>query len=624
MQQITAGSPQQTGPRSHDEVLSQYTKLRARLQAQHASLQASQKRLLFAIVATIVLILALTGATLHSKLPAWPMALSFVAFIALTVMLLYLQGRMERLKRLLTFYDTCLARVDGTKPFSDRDGTEPAAAFLVNHLYAHDLDITGPRSLFALLCTVRTSIGERGLARFLLAPTTQPEAVARQNAVRELLPRTELREHITLLGATSMQQLSATFFDKWLDDPAPAFHPFFRYALALTAAIDIVLLALAIVSVTTWGIILPNLLLLLVIQAAIALRIRDRVSPLLESSAKLKTQTRLFAEGVELMQSQAFNSPRLLELQRIAAEPAGAVKQLKRLDSLLLVIQKRASPLYFLLSLFTAGGSQAAISLANWKRLNAPAMRRWLEAWAEFEALNALATYAFEHPSDDENYTWPQLLPTTSPPSFEAKHLAHPLIAAAVANDINLAATNNKQQTTNHFLLISGSNMAGKSTLMRSIGVAAVLAYAGAPVRAAFLGLTPLIVGASIALTDSLAEGKSKFLAEVERLAAIVKASEDAPVLFLVDEIFSGTNSLDRRTAAAAVLARLLRKGAIGALSTHDLALTSLATAEAHGLNVHMASPDAEDPLAFDYILKPGINQQSNALAIIRMLGLTL
>jgi DNA mismatch repair ATPase MutS len=202
------------------------------------------------------------------------------------------------------------------------------------------------------------------------------------------------------------------------------------------------------------------------------------------------------------------------------------------------------------------------------------------------------------------------------------------MLPAGVPNDISLGLIENQQPTTLSFLLISGSNMAGKSTLMRSIGVAAILAYAGAPVRAASLRLTPLAVGASIALIDSLAEGKSKFLAEVERLAAIVQLSDQArlsdtaPVLFLVDEIFSGTNSLDRRTAAEAVLTRLLANHAIGALSTHDLALTSLATPENCGVNVHMASPDPADPLAFDYILKPGVNRHSNALAIIRLMGL--
>ena len=164
--------------------------------------------------------------------------------------------------------------------------------------------------------------------------------------------------------------------------------------------------------------------------------------------------------------------------------------------------------------------------------------------------------------------------------------------------------------------------MSGKSTLLRSMGINAVLAYAGAPVRASAMRLTPMRLGAALALTDSLAEGKSKFLAEVERLARIVETSAEGPVLFLVDEIFSGTNSADRRAAAGAVVGKLLERGAIGALSTHDLALTELAGVENRGVNVHMASPDAADPLGFDYKLKPGVNTSSNALAIIRMMGL--
>jgi DNA mismatch repair ATPase MutS len=302
----------------------------------------------------------------------------------------------------------------------------------------------------------------------------------------------------------------------------------------------------------------------------------------------------------------------LVELQRLSREPAGAVKLLRRLDGWLLLIEQRSKELFFVFSLLTAAGCQAAIAVAEWKRTYATSMRQWLDVWAEFEALNALATYAFENPED----AWPELLPPEAEPVFQSRELGHPLLPSAVRNDIALGGPHPA------FFLISGSNMAGKSTLMRSIGINAVLAYAGAPVRASLLRLTPLTLGASIALTDSLAEGKSKFLAEVERLGSIVSASESGAVLFLVDEIFSGTNSLDRGMAAQAVLSRLLGNGAIGALSTHDLALTSLASEESHGKNVHMASPDPADPMAFDYILKPGINTSSNALAIIRLIGL--
>ena len=345
---------------------------------------------------------------------------------------------------------------------------------------------------------------------------------------------------------------------------------------------------------------------------------------------------RLFAEGLALLDTLTVTAPKLVALQQAAArQPAGAVIELKRLQSLLAIVEQRGHSYFLPLSLLTAAGTQVAISLARWKRLHAPAMQQWLKAWSEFEALNALATFAFEHPADDEHYTWPTLLPQNFPPErsiaqldaqskdlqrpsphLEATNLAHPLLPNAIPNNITFTSET-------RFYLISGSNMAGKSTLLRAIGINAVLAYAGAPVRAATFALTPLHLGASLALTDSLAEGRSKFLAEVQRLAAIVHLSATQPVLFLVDEIFSGTNSADRRTAAAAVLHQLLAHNAIGALSTHDLALTELATEQNAGRNVHMASPNPEDPLAFDYTLKPGINTSSNALAIIRLLGLT-
>ena len=310
-----------------------------------------------------------------------------------------------------------------------------------------------------------------------------------------------------------------------------------------------------------------------------------------------------------------FDSAKLNHLQHASLQPVGAVKLLKRLEGHLTIVEQRNKEWYFALSLFLAAGTQAAISIAAWKHKHSDAMRSWLAAWAEFEALNALATYAFEHPTGDPENSWPELLPPTHAPLYEASSLGHPLLANAVTNDVSLGLEA-------RFYLVSGSNMSGKSTLLRSIGINAVLAYAGAPVRAQSLRITPLALGASIALTDSLAEGRSKFLAEVERLSAILNASTATPVLFLVDEIFSGTNSEDRRTAARSVLEKLLANAAIGALSTHDLALTDLATPATAGLNVHMASPDPQDPLAFDYKLKPGINTASSARAILRLIGI--
>ena len=601
----------ETTPRTHAEVLDRYEELRLQHLSRYDTLAARQRTFLLALGAVGVIIVVQTANALHSHNSAWPMLLSFIAATVLIVLLVRLQYPVESTRRLILFYDRSILRAEGTAPYSERTGEDAVEPGDTPHLYQRDLDMTGTHSVFSLLATVRTGIGERGLARYLLNPATHRESVKRQQAVRELLPQTALRERITLLGQSSFQQLSASFFDEWLDAEPPYFHPAFRYALLLTATLAVALLIIGIFQIRTWGELLPNLLAVLAIQAAIAMAIRPRVTRMLEGGARLQGQIRLFAEGITLLQHTHFTSPRLLELQQLSREPAGAEKLLKRLDGWLVVVEQRTKELFLVFSLLTASGCQAAIFIANWRRNNAPAMRLWLAAWAEFEALNAIATYAFEHPED----AWPELLPDSSEPILEANALGHPLLVGSVANDIAFSPGH-------RFYLISGSNMAGKSTLMRSVGVAAVLAYAGAPVRAASLRLSPLAVGASIALVDSLAEGKSKFLAEVERLSSIVKTSRTRPTLFLVDEIFSGTNSADRHTAAAAVLHRLLDNGAIGALSTHDLALTSLANPENHGTNVHMASPNPSDPLAFDYILKPGINQSSNALAIIHLIGL--
>jgi DNA mismatch repair ATPase MutS len=173
------------------------------------------------------------------------------------------------------------------------------------------------------------------------------------------------------------------------------------------------------------------------------------------------------------------------------------------------------------------------------------------------------------------------------------------------------------------FYIVSGSNMSGKSSLLRAIGLNAVLASAGAPVPSQALRLSALSVCASISVVDSLLNGKSKFLAEMDRVRQTIEAaSSRRPVLFVIDEIFSGTNSRDRRAAAEAVIRTLVDRGAIGALSTHDMSLTEIAEApELHGLNVHLGARDRTDPMSFDYRLKPGITTETNALAIARRAG---
>jgi DNA mismatch repair ATPase MutS len=257
-------------------------------------------------------------------------------------------------------------------------------------------------------------------------------------------------------------------------------------------------------------------------------------------------------------------------------------------------------------------GTQLFLSIEKWKAQHGASLARWLAAWGEFEALVALSGYSYEHPQNSA----PNFLEDKA--AFEGFGLAHPLLPANVCirNDLNL---NDKTK----FYIVSGSNMSGKSTLIRTVGLNAILAYAGAPVCATDLRLSLFSIRPSLAVVDSLRDGKSKFLAEMDRLRQALEATlESRPVLFLIDEILSGTNSGDRRVAAEAIVRTLVERGAVGVLSTHDLAITELAgMEELGGANVHMGSRNSSDPMNFDYVLKPGVTTESNALAIAKLAG---
>jgi DNA mismatch repair ATPase MutS len=324
----------------------------------------------------------------------------------------------------------------------------------------------------------------------------------------------------------------------------------------------------------------------------------------LDRTRALFIETRVLREGLALLESEQFQSAKLRQL---ASRVQSSSRYIRKLERMLDAIQQRDKEWFALPSRVLMAGTQLCIVIDHWRKEHGEALQQWIEAWAEFEALNALAGYSYENPEN----AFPQFADDEA--CFEARGLGHPLLAreSCVINNVEL----NKKAP---FYIVSGSNMSGKSTLLRAIGLNAVLAYAGAPVRADGLRLSGLSVFASLSIVDSLLNGKSKFLAEVDRLRqAIESAVENRSVLFLIDEIFSGTNSRDRHIAAEAVVRTLVNRGAIGALSTHDLALTEIAG----GVNVHMGARDERDPLDFDYLLKAGVTQEANALAIARMAG---
>jgi DNA mismatch repair ATPase MutS len=236
----------------------------------------------------------------------------------------------------------------------------------------------------------------------------------------------------------------------------------------------------------------------------------------------------------------------------------------------------------------------------------------WLRAAGEYEALLALSAYAYEHPDR------PFARVSTDGPIYAAGGLFHPLMhpGQAVPNDITL-------DDAHSVVIVSGSNMSGKSTLLRSVGINAVLAMAGAPVCAREFALQPRVVGASIRTQDSLEGGISRFYAEILRLRQIVGLAGERPTLFLIDEILHGTNSHDRCVGGEAVLRALAARQAAGLATTHDLALASLADDPAlHAVNVHFEDQIEAGKMSFDYHLRPGVVTRSNALELMRAVGL--
>jgi DNA mismatch repair ATPase MutS len=258
--------------------------------------------------------------------------------------------------------------------------------------------------------------------------------------------------------------------------------------------------------------------------------------------------------------------------------------------------------------------AQMAMAIERWRRVSGRHIREWISTAGEFEALCSLAGYSYEHPSD----VFPELADAPGG-CFEAEALAHPLMpdAHSIRNNVRLGGET-------RLWIVSGSNMSGKSTLLRTIGINTVLAWAGAPVCATRLKISPLTLGASIRVLDSLQDGRSRFYAEITRLREIVAlTSGPRPVLFLLDELLSGTNSHDRQIGASAIVRALIDRGAMGLITTHDLALAHIAEAlPGRAANVHFADTFENGQLHFDYRLQPGVVQRSNALDLMRSVGL--
>ncbi len=504
------------------------------------------------------------------------------------------------------FYERALARLDnkwmGIGETGDRF-SDPS------HPYARDLDIFGTGSLFELLCTARTRAGEETLAQWLLFPASPKEVQLRNEAVTELKTRLDLREDLSVLGKDFRSGVQPEALVAWGEDSQTLSPGLLRIVLPILAI-------LWIGSLVAWSVssVRYPALVISVVNLAIMLKFRERTSKSASAIEQSAKDLKLLSQVLARVERESFAAPKLKALhsvlQRDDLVASCSIATLNRRVDFL--VSRRHLALQAI-DPFVFWSLQWTLSIEAWQAKFGTAIRRWLAALGEIESLLDLAGYSYEHPQD----VFPEF--TDEPALFEAEGLAHPLIPEnrAVRNDLTLGRNL-------RLIIISGPNMAGKSTFIRSIGINAVLAQCGAPVRAHQLRLSPLAVGASVCVLDSLQGGISRFYAEITRLKVISDLTDGAmPVLFLLDELLQGTNSHDRRIGAEAVVRNLLKRGAIGLLTTHDLALTEIAVdVGSTGANFHFEDHLEDGKLRFDHHLSHGIVQTSNALQLMRSIGL--
>jgi len=481
---------------------------------------------------------------------------------------------------------------------------------MADHLSARDLDMFGEGSMFELLCDVGTPAGREALAKWLQAPASPPEALARQEGIRILRDCVDLREKLALLRQGQASALDWNNLRNWLVGETVEFPPWAARAALVLSISMAVAVACWWSGVIAGDIAIPAIVTLGAIEAVLALWLRPRVKSILDglqmSGRKLGSLRRMCT----LVENEKMEGRWLLELQK---KLNGSAERIQRVEKRMGWLDLRLNELFYYPALMVMWTTQWTMWIERWRSHNE--LNGWIAALGEFEALVALAAYAYENPQD----SFPEFV--TEGPCFAGEGLRHPLmeVRTCVPNDLRLDGET-------QFLLVTGSNMSGKSTLLRTTGLNATLAWMGGPVPAKRLRLSELQICASIRVEDSLLNGRSRFYAEVQRLKATLDRAAAGPhVLFLVDEILGGTNSADRRVAAEGVIELLVKRQAIGLVTSHDLALAEIPEKDVtKGMNVHFSDMPTAEGLSFDYHLRPGKVDHSNALKIINMMGIPL
>ncbi len=483
------------------------------------------------------------------------------------------------------------------------------------HFYANDLDIFGHASLYQYVNRTGSDMGSSTLANWLLNPASADTILQREAAVKELSGKNEWRQELQALGAAKkIQTTTQARLQKWLEEENRFINN--RYWSVLRYLLPVIMLAVIALNITD---VLSNPVRNYFLLAAgfIAFYISKKVTPLHQQVSKMTDELEVLTDSIKLIEQTEFKSVFLQNLQaRFARQNEKASAKLKQLKNILERLDLRYNIVVFIpLDLLLQWDLQQVMALEKWKEQNHKNVMEWFNVLGSFEAVNSLSTLSFNHPQ------W--CFPVLKEEHFfmEGKNTGHPLIQKdkCVTNPLKI-------DSSGDLMLVTGSNMAGKSTYLRSIGINTILAMAGAPVCAEYFCLSPVQIISSMRIADNLEESTSTFYAELKKLKTVIdKVNNNEKVFILLDEILRGTNSLDRHTGSVALIKQLIKHKAAGIIATHDVELAKMKEDyPANILNYHFDVQVNNDELHFDYKLKEGICTSLNASILMKKIGIEL
>ncbi|MCX8128738.1 MAG: DNA mismatch repair protein MutS [Clostridia bacterium] len=481
------------------------------------------------------------------------------------------------------------------------------------HEYSFDLDLFGKGSLFQMINVTQTFSGRTILKNTLVKPEKQASQIEkRQQAIEELSQKLSWRQRFTAEGMSiSSEALDPQFLFDWAEKENLFYRKtWVKVAFKLFPAFTFILFSISLVT----GILSFYIPLILLAVQLVVLKInsKDRGKEL-EAVSRYRDSIKVYDRLFKLVESKQFSSVYLVDLKEKLINENGltASKQIYRLSKLVDSISNRYNAFYMVFDIFTLWDYQCQISLEDWKQASGVYLRRWLEVIGEIEALSSLSQLAYDNP----DWVMPRL--EESLVLFKARHMGHPLLGnKRICNDLVF-------DQDAKVLLITGSNMSGKSTLLRTAGINLVLAYAGSPVCAAEFSCSIFDIHTCMRVSDNLEKSISSFYAELIRIKAIVTAArEGRRIFFLLDEIFKGTNSADRHTGAKVLVKKLSESASIGLVSTHDLELGELEDEDKRIKNYHFREYYKGNEIFFDFKLHQGISKTRNAIYLMKMAGI--